>query len=196
MNILKSKKLFKGGVLVIAVLMAIALLLGAGEPTEPVAAAQARQFAVLYMPPAFGGYSLMPHFPPGGIRVLHFEFSVTASDNSDMMEDPWGVRPRFSELTLTKEFDTASPDLNYHCAAGTHYANATLMVVLTSPTSPPYYIITLEDVVIAKVRSRMVYSTGGYAHLEEVSLKCGRVTWDMTGASPTTWDLVHNGVEE
>jgi type VI secretion system Hcp family effector len=196
MKILTAKKLFKGGVLAIAGLMAIALLIGAGEPTEPVPAAEARQFAVLHIPGVNGSYSVTP-YPLGSMKVLHFEFSVTASDNSDMTDDPWSVHPKFSELTVTKEFDTASPDLNYNCAAGTHYPTATLMVIQTSPTSPPYYTVTLTDAVITKVRSRMVYRTSapvGYTHLEEVSLKCGAVTWDMTGASPRSWDIEHNNM--
>ncbi len=200
MNISNLKQLLKAGAIVFSVVLAIALILGAGEPTEPVPAAEARQFAVLYLSPIVGSYAAPPNYPPGGMKTLHFEFAVTASDNSDLIDDPWGVKPKFQELTITKEFDTASPDLNYHCAAGTHFATATLMIMsATGPSDPPYYIITLQDAVVTKVKSRMAYRTTtptGYAHLEEVSLKCGLIRWEITGASPKEWDIVHNGQAE
>jgi type VI secretion system Hcp family effector len=180
----------------------VLIVAAGGMPTEPIAAAEARGFAVMHiMVPAIPGpYTYPgPGIPPDGIKVLDIDFGVTAGVNSDDPNDPWAIKPQFSELTITKEFDKTSPDLDYYCALGQHFASVMLHMIPTGTNPPPYYMITLEDAVITQVKSRMVYrstSPQGYAHLETISLKCGVIHWEKMGETMRSWDLVHNGPPE
>jgi len=120
-----TKKLVTGSLLALTAVMLFSLLVGAGtEPTEPVIAAEGRQFAVMHIfgPEVPGPYlhSGPPGFlPPGGIKALHLESEIIAPPNSGDPCDPWSTKAAFSEIMLTKEFDQACPDLNFYCAAGT-----------------------------------------------------------------------------
>lgn len=194
------KTIIRGSVLALAAVILVSLIVGAGSvPPEAVPAAEGRQFAVMKIidPEIVGPYTY-PGAPPGAIKVIDLQLGITASDNSGDPNDPLSVKPQFSEITITKEFDKSSPDLNYYCALGQHFGSVTLYMIPAGGTSPPpYYLIILQDAVITKEESRMVYRTSDskYAHLEVVSFKCGSITWqDITSGNIRSWDLVHNEV--
>jgi type VI secretion system Hcp family effector len=198
MNIIPTKTKGRVGLFALAALMLFVLIVTAGGiPPESITAAEGRGFAVMHImgPDVQGSYTYPgAGIPPNGIKVLDIDFSVTAGVNSDDINDPWAVKPQFSEYTITKEFDKASPSLNYYCALGQHFTNVLLNMIPTGTNPPPYYMITLEDAVITKVGSRMVYRStdSKYVHLETVSLKCGVIHWDKIGENQKYWDLVHN----
>ncbi|MBA7711522.1 hypothetical protein ES703_120488 [subsurface metagenome] len=196
------KTIVSGGVLALVALILFSLMVGAGTiPSEPAPAAEGRQFAVMHIedPPIEGSYIHMT-LPPGGIKVIDLDFGVTASPSSGEPNDPWSVKPRFSEITITKEFDKASPQLSFYCAAGQHFG-IVFIRMLPGTTAPememPYYEIILVDAVITRVTDRMVYREQyqDYAHLEEVSFKYRQITWtDISSEPPETrsWDLLTN----
>jgi type VI secretion system Hcp family effector len=197
----KRKTMVRAGLFALAALLLFALIIGAGGiPPESIAAAEGRGFAVMQItgPTIQGPYTYPgPGVPPNGIKVIDIDFDVTAGVNSDDPNDPWAIKPQFSEFTITKEFDRTSPDLDYYCALGQHFTAVTLYMIPAEPptTPPPYYLIMLEDAVITQVKSRMVYRSTDqkYAHLETVSLKCGTITWEnVSPPNSRSWDLVHN----
>ncbi len=195
------------GILALAAVMLFSLMVGAGGvPSEAIPPAQGRQFAAMYIlgPPVAGPYTHMT-YGTGAIKVIDMNFEVEAPPNSGDFNDPWGIKPAFSTVTVTKEFDCASPDLNFYCATGQHFTSVGIhmLPVSTNPWGEyHYYVITLGDAVINHVGSRMVYREpnipGGpttFAHLEEVSFKCGVITWQDIGSGRTrSWDLVNNQV--
>jgi len=189
-----------GGVLVLVALILFSLMVGAGTmPSEPAPAAEGRQFAVMHIeaPPIEGPYIHMG-LPPGGIKVIDLDLGVTASPSSGEPNDPWSVRPQFSEIKITKDFDKASPQLAFYCAAGQHFGTVFIRM-LPATISPememPYYEIILMDAVITKVTDCMVYREQyqDYAHMEEVSFKYRQITWtDINSAETRSWDLLVN----
>jgi type VI secretion system Hcp family effector len=196
MDIKFAKSTARAGLFALAIVSLFVLIVAAGGiPPESIAAAEGRGFAVLTItgPDIVGTFSY-PGVPLPGIKVLDIDFGVTAGVNSDDPNDPWAIKPQFSEITITKEFDKTSPDLNYYCALGQHFTAGTLYMIPAGTTPPPYYMITLEDAVITQVESRMVYRStdSKYTHLETVSLKCGVITWEKMGETTRSWDLVHN----
>jgi type VI secretion system Hcp family effector len=193
-------KAAKLAVPVLAAVMMFSLMVGAGtEPTEPVVAAEARQCAVLHIySPNIEGTFNHPAWPPSnpGIKALHFDFSIEASVNAGEPNDPWSCRPAFSEITISKEFDKTSPELSYYCALGQHFGSVVISMLPVSPTGSPYYEITLTDAVITRIRPRVVHretQVGTFAHLEEVSFKCGIITWNnLQYGVIRSWDVLHN----
>jgi type VI secretion system Hcp family effector len=195
------------GILTLTAVMLFSLMVGAGGvPSEAIAPAEGRQFAAMYiLGPTVAGPYTHSVFGTGAIKVIDMNFEVEAPPNSGDFNDPWGIKPAFSTVTVTKEFDCASPDLNFYCATGQHFSSVVIHMLPVS-TNPwyenHYYVITLGDAVINHVASRMVYREpnipGGpttFAHLEELSFKCGMITWhDINSGRSRSWDLVNNQV--
>ncbi|MHC4602986.1 MAG: Hcp family type VI secretion system effector [Planctomycetota bacterium] len=181
------KTIVSGGVLTLVALILFSLMVGAGTiPSEPVPAAEGRQFAVMHIenPPIEGPY-IHQALPPGGIKVIDLDLGITAS-------------PQFSEITITKEFDKASPHLAFYCAAGQHFGTVFIRMLpatISPEMEPPYYEIILVDAVITKVTDGMVYREQyqDYAHMEEVSFKYRQITWsDINSGEMRSWDLLVN----
>jgi type VI secretion system Hcp family effector len=179
------KTVVSGCVLALVALILFSLMVGAGTiPSEPIGAAQGRGHAVMEI----AGPAVM-----SGIKVIDLDFGVTASPSSGEPNDPWSVKPGFSEITVVKEFDATSPQLSFYCAAGEHL-NSVLISMLPSPIEPPYYEVILVDAVITKIKNRMVYREQyqDYAHMEEVSFKYRQITWSDIGGEVRGWDLLSN----
>jgi len=194
------KTIVSGGVLALVALILFSLMVGAGTiPSEPVPAAEGRQFAVMHIeaPTVEGPYMHMIS-PVGGMKVIDLDLGITASLSSGEPNDPWSVKPQFSEITVTKEFDKASPQLAFYCAAGQHFGTVFIRMLPATATPEaemPYYEIVLVDAVITKVTDRMVYREQyqDYAHMEEVSFKYRQITWtDINSAETRSWDLLTN----
>ncbi len=201
---MKNKRVISVVTSVLAVFAAFlffTLIAGSGGvPGEPVAAAEGRQFAVMhiYMPEIEGPYS-HPALPPSGIKVIDVDCSVVAPANSGEPNDPWGSRPEFSQISITKEFDKTSPDLAYYCATGQRFGQIFIRLLPAGdpPTEPAYYEIVLKDAIVSELKDRIVYREkmvdGTYAHLQQVSLKFRQITWtDLNSGKTQTWNLYDN----
>ena len=187
------KTVVSGGILALVALILFSLMVGAGTiPSEPIGAAQGRGHALMEI-------IVVPGIAMSGIKVIDLDFGITASPSSGEPNDPWSVRPGFSEITVTKEIDQASPHLSFYCAAGQHFDSVVISMLpsLFDPIELPYYTISLVDAVITKIKNRMVYREGfqDYGHMEEVSFKYRQITWsDISSEPPETrsWDLLVN----
>jgi type VI secretion system secreted protein Hcp len=62
-----------------------------------------------------------------------------------------GARATFTDVSVTKYVDKASPRLMLSCAEGTHLASVVLFVQSTSPAPLDYYKVTLNDVVVTRL---------------------------------------------
>lgn len=186
------KTVVSGGILALVALILFSLMVGAGTiPSEPIGAAQGRGHALMEV-------IVVPGIEMSGIKVIDLDFGITASPSSGEPNDPWSVRPGFSEITVTKEIDQASPHLSFYCAAGQHFES--VFIRMLAPTGDPmedgpYYEIILMDAVITKVKNRMVYREQfqDYGHMEEVSFKYRQITWsDVNSGETRSWDLLSN----
>jgi type VI secretion system secreted protein Hcp len=118
--------------------------------------------------------------PPGGTGQSRRRSSVT-----------------FSDVSVVKKVDSASPHLYLACASGKHYPMAEL-VVRKAGSGDFYFRIRLEDVLVSSV------SVSGSADvaepIEEVSITYGKIHWEYspqgdTGPGSnvgTGWDLEAN----
>lgn len=100
----------------------------------------------------------------------------------------------FSEITLTKPLDRASPLLMLNCAKGAHFPTATFTAVETvSGTNRIYYEIALKEVLITSVS---LNGSGGERPTESIALSFATIEWKyrMTDGTQVTagWDLKLN----
>ncbi len=198
----RIKIIVRAGIVALAVVVVFSLMIGAGgEVGEAAGGAESRQWAVMHItgPDVEGSY-VHGTLPAGGMRVIDLDFSIAAASSSGEPNDPWGMKPAFSEIAVVKEFDKASPQLAVCCAAGQRFG-CVYIRLLPGGSDPdmadPYYEIQLEDAVITKITDRVIHrETGDYAHLEEVSFKCRVIRWtEMTTGITAGWDVVSNQVQ-
>jgi len=106
--------------------------------------------------------------------------------------------PTFTDLTITKSLDKASPLLFLNCAQGKRIATATLTLCRQGPDKPTgFYTIKLADVLITSVRSSG--SSGGDSRPTETvtlnftTIDCKYVPQNPDGSPGTPvefrWDL-------
>jgi type VI secretion system secreted protein Hcp len=99
--------------------------------------------------------------------------------------------PQFSELTVTKVLDRASPLLLLACAQGTNISSATLTAVEPAgATNRIYYQIVLSNVLVTSVSQ----SGGGDRPTESVALNYTHILWKYFPSNQssitTGWDLI------
>jgi type VI secretion system secreted protein Hcp len=101
----------------------------------------------------------------------------------------------FSDLSVVKGVDAASPHLYQACANGKHYPTATL-VVRKAGEPFDYFSIRLQDVRVSSVK--LAHSTERDVPMEEVTLNYGKITWSYDpqdakdGKVEKGWDLKAN----
>lgn len=101
----------------------------------------------------------------------------------------------FSDVSVVKGVDAASPSLYQACATGKHYPTATL-VVRKAGDPVDYFAILLQDVMVSSVR--LSHSEERDAPMEEITLTYGKITWSYDpqnakgGKVETGWDLKEN----
>ncbi|NLH16015.1 MAG: type VI secretion system tube protein Hcp [Phycisphaerae bacterium] len=107
----------------------------------------------------------------------------------------------FSDISIVKEVDISSPKLALACAKGTHIKQVVIDCMTNTEKAQRYFVLTLNDVIIAGVAPKMVYRGNGFVFMEEVSLNFARIQWeyypfDETGVPgsriETYWDLKQN----
>jgi len=103
----------------------------------------------------------------------------------------------FSDLSLTKLLDKASPLLYSYAAQGRHIPTAVLTLRRSGANPFEFYRITLTDVLISSVQT----SGGGDVPSESLSLNFTKIEWrytpqkaDGSADTPvvTTWNLATN----
>jgi len=110
-----------------------------------------------------------------------------------------GAKVEFSDLTIGKVIDKATPYLYLHCCTGKHIPNVEIEFCQAGGEKQVFFRIKLKDVIISSVRHTVDANT--QTQLELVSFHFGRIEWEYTpfdtrgkpGASVKTfWDLVTN----
>lgn len=96
-----------------------------------------------------------------------------------------GGRASFSNLSVSKSLDAASPNLYLHCALGTVFKKGLMTVRRAGGESPLEYLkVELSDVMITNVDASG--STGSTLPMETVGLAFGSMKWTYTQQDPST----------
>ena len=101
----------------------------------------------------------------------------------------------FSDVSVVKGVDAASPHLFQACATGKHYSSATL-VIRKAGEPFDYFSIRLQDVRVSSVK--LSHSEKRDVPMEEITLTYGKITWSYDpqdakgGKVETGWDLMAN----
>jgi type VI secretion system secreted protein Hcp len=109
-----------------------------------------------------------------------------------------GGRTSFSDMSVVKKVDAASPNLYLACASGKHYPTATLQIRKAGEGPAPYMEYRFENVRISSVS--VSHSAGHAEPVEEVTLSYGKIVWTYTPADATrrggsvekSWNLETN----
>ncbi len=107
-------------------------------------------------------------------------------------------RTSFSDMSVVKKVDAASPNLYLACASGKHYASATLQIRKAGEGPVPYMEYRLENVRISSIS--VSHSAGHDEPVEEVTLSYGKIVWSYTpqdatrrgGSVEKSWNLEAN----
>ncbi|HEB67092.1 MAG TPA: Hcp family type VI secretion system effector [Gammaproteobacteria bacterium] len=117
----------------------------------------------------------------GSIEVLGFEHQIRIPTDSDSGALT-GTR-KHEPLVITKAFDSASPYLYKACSNGQTLKELTLrwFKIDDSGTEKEYFTHKLENVKITSIKPLMHnvkdLEKERYPHLEEVSVRYGKITW-------------------
>jgi len=114
-----------------------------------------------------------------------------------------GRRAEFSDLTVVKEMDAATPKLHLYCVKGEHIPKVEIEFTMKlSGGRVVYHKITLAEVRVSGFSPLMTHTTGDkFIHIEAVTLRYGQIKWDYTtydaqgsptGTISTGWSLVEN----
>lgn len=125
----------------------------------------------------------------GDSTVDGFEdWIVITSLGSEVLRETAASKPQFSEITLTKRTDRASPRLWRDAIMGTHLAEARMVVV--NDDGEVLFELLAEDVVLMGFS----FGTAGGAASEQVTLTFGKITFAYTppgggGVVTACWDV-------
>lgn len=109
----------------------------------------------------------------GEIDLLSWSFSATQTGTSHAGGGAGTGRVDFTDLTITKKADRASPTLFYLCCKGTHLVEGQITVRKAGGDALEYMIVKLEEVFITGYRTNG--SDGQDQLVEEISISAKRV---------------------
>ncbi|MCD6394277.1 MAG: type VI secretion system tube protein Hcp [Planctomycetes bacterium] len=114
------------------------------------------------------------------IEVLSYHQGITMDVDSGASH-PSGVA-EFSEITVIKRIDKATPLLAFCCAQGQHIPQVTIEFCRAAGDKIVYMKVILEDALVSGV-NMMILPMGGadVLPMEEVSFRYGRIEWEYTG---------------
>ena len=87
-------------------------------------------------------------------------------------------KAEFTDVSITKDVDKASPKLFQACAAGTHFKEMTITSQKAGDTPLVYYVITLGDVIISSLNNS---GAGGADTIHEsLTMNCAQIQFKYT----------------
>ncbi len=112
-------------------------------------------------------------------------------------------RVRFSQFTVQKYIDAATPDLNIYCASGKAIPRLELEICQCTGDRLCLMKYTLDDVIVSGVGTSC--TDAPERPMEEVSFSCGRLAWEYTryndagfveGTINRAWNIAINKQEQ
>jgi len=180
---------------------------GGLELTGPIAAAISREIAYLDIDDGAIQGESEEAAHSGWIEALAVYYTARqpAATTVTSVGGRAGRRADFSDLTVVKELDKASPKLYLACARGDHIPKVEFdFVRLAGGNRVVYHRITLRDAYITSISPVMTHRTDQhYTHLEEVAFSYSQIEWQYTpydasgtpGTPETTkWSISENAV--
>lgn len=107
-------------------------------------------------------------------------------------------RADFSDLSVTKRVDLASPLLSLYCVEGKNIPKATIEVCRPAGDKKVFYKIEFTNLIVSNIQATGVSRTDDPVPLENISLRYQTIKWEYTpideknnaGASVKSgWDL-------
>lgn len=132
------------------------------------------------------------------IEIVSFDSKVSAAASGTTSGGGSLTRPEFSEITVGKVIDKATPLLHKHCCSGRHIPQVVIEFCRAMGEKQVYMKYTLTDVIVSAVGPVTVDPT---RQLEQVSFRFGRIEWEYTPTDTTGrpsgpvqagWSLVEN----
>ncbi|MBA7680419.1 hypothetical protein ES703_88735 [subsurface metagenome] len=132
------------------------------------------------------------------IEIVSFDSKVSVAASGTTSGGSTGMQPEFSEITVGKVIDKATPLLHQHCCSGRHISRVVIELCRAMGEKQVYMKYTLDDVIVSSVGPVTVAPTG---QLEQVSFRFGRIEWEYTPTDATGrpgaqvqagWDLEMN----
>lgn len=183
------------------------LSVGSGQLTGPVAAAKVRSLAYVDVNvPDIDGESTDPdHTDWIEVLAVYHSAKQPAATSHSSVGGRSGRRAEFSDITIVKEIDKATPKLALYCAKGEHISDVVIEFTMVEPVTSNkvvYKKVMLKNVVVSAFTPVMSYrSNSEFTHLEEISFRYGQIQWeyipyDDQGDPGTTvtagWSLAEN----
>ncbi|MHC4460356.1 MAG: Hcp family type VI secretion system effector [Planctomycetota bacterium] len=159
------------------------LSVSSGQLTGPVAGAKARSLAYMdvNVPDIEGESTDASHSGWIELLAVHHSAQQPAATSRSSVGGRIGRRAQFSDITLVKEIDKATPKLALYCAKGDHIPDLVIEFTMVEPVTSNtvvYKRVELEDVIVSAFTPVMSYrSNDEFTHLEEVSFRYGKIQW-------------------
>jgi type VI secretion system secreted protein Hcp len=157
---------------------------GSGELTGPIAAAKKKKKAYMQAVGIPGESTDANH--EGWIEVLGVNYSGEhpTPKTQSSVGGRIGRRVEFSDFTVVKEMDKASPKLHLYCCSGEHIPEVVIEFTMVEPVTSNtvvYHKVTLKEVAVLRFAPLMSHRMNGeYVHIEEVSLGYDEIHWEYT----------------
>lgn len=134
-----------------------------------------------------------------GIDIQSFSWGLSNGGSASQAGGFGSGKANFSDLSLMKAADAASPKLAGACANGTHITEAVLHVRKQGEGQQEYYTITLTDLLVSSFQASA--SNGSPEITESFSLNYAKIKFDykpqkadgsLDAAIPFGYDLKKN----
>ncbi len=148
-----------------------------------VAAANGASFEVFLKIEGIEGDSTDPRHT-NEINVVSFNIGVLNTETFATGGGGGAGKVQFTDLTVFKFIDKASPQLFVAAALGDHIRSATLVVRKSGPNPFTFYEIVLQDVLISSVNDNASTTDQNGNLLEQITLNWARITWTFIPQNP------------
>jgi type VI secretion system secreted protein Hcp len=118
------------------------------------------------------------------INVVSFQMGVRNTGTFATGGGGGAGKAEFTDLTVFKFIDKASPVLFLAAAQGDHIRSATLVVRKSGPNPFTFYKIVLDDVLISSVNDDASTTDQNGNLLERMTLNWARITWTFIPQNP------------
>lgn len=123
---------------------------------------------------------------PKWIEISSFDHSVNqAVSQASSTGGRTGGKADFSPFTVVKTIDSATCDLNIHCANGKHIPLVEIECCLATEDKHTFMKYTMEDVIVSAVTAGGSVDAGETRPTEQVAFVYGKLKWEYTPIDQT-----------